>query len=157
MLDRRSGAMVLLTTRGGGDVDEKQIRAGAVDAADSRRVFAQRSADHGRSWSRPREITAEVKLPDWRRYATGSGHGLRQVAPASSLSSRWFPRSRSSVPPSSMCGRGGHRTVRSFGEISSRAGWRSDPRSAVLTLHTYPRRNYVMIPRRPSGQFLERV
>jgi sialidase-1 len=36
----------------------------------------QHSDDDGRTWSAPREITAEAKLPNWRWYATGPGHAI---------------------------------------------------------------------------------
>ncbi|MFL6118275.1 exo-alpha-sialidase [Actinophytocola sp.] len=80
------GTVVLLTTRNG-RVAEKDIMSGTVSAADSRRVFVQRSTDSGRTWSREKEITATAKQADWRWYATGPGHAIvlrggRIVVPA---------------------------------------------------------------------------
>lgn len=41
------------------------------------RVFVIHSDDHGATWSERREITAEVKLPDWGWYATGPVHSIQ--------------------------------------------------------------------------------
>ncbi|WP_394838078.1 glycoside hydrolase [Pendulispora rubella] len=70
-----NGDIVLLTTRNG-RVTEKQIMSGAASAADTRRVFVQRSTDGGRSWSPARDITADTKAANWRWYATGPGHAI---------------------------------------------------------------------------------
>lgn len=43
----------------------------------NRDVFVTRSLDDGRSWSRPEEITKQVKRPDWTWYATGPGIGIQ--------------------------------------------------------------------------------
>jgi hypothetical protein len=42
-----------------------------------RRVFVQASDDNGATWSAAREITDQVKRPNWRGYATGPGHGIQ--------------------------------------------------------------------------------
>ncbi|MFJ4849088.1 MULTISPECIES: exo-alpha-sialidase [unclassified Streptomyces] len=76
VVDGRSGRVVLLTTRNAGTAQEQQIMSGAVSPKDSRRVYVQSSADAGATWSRPREITDQAKLPGWRWYATGPGHGV---------------------------------------------------------------------------------
>lgn len=44
---------------------------------DNDRVFVTHSADHGASWANPREITADVKRPEWGWYATGPVHGIQ--------------------------------------------------------------------------------
>lgn len=41
------------------------------------RVFVISSNDHGRTWSKPRDITADVKRPAWGWYATGPGHAIQ--------------------------------------------------------------------------------
>ncbi|MEV0778010.1 sialidase family protein [Streptomyces sp. NPDC050428] len=74
------GRLVLLTTRNGGDATESAIMTGQVSPEDGRRVFVQSSADAGATWSAPREITEQVKRPDWRWYATGPGHGVELTA-----------------------------------------------------------------------------
>ena len=43
---------------------------------DTRRVFCLYSDDDGLSWSAPKEITSQVKDPEWTWYATGPGHAL---------------------------------------------------------------------------------
>ena len=76
VVDPRSGRIVLVTSYNSGAVTEGQIMRGEVTAAQSRRVFVQTSNDDGLSFSAPRDITAEVKLPGWRWYATGPGHAV---------------------------------------------------------------------------------
>ncbi len=76
VVDPASGDVVLLTTRQSGSVTQPEIEAGTVSAGNSRRVYVQRSADAGATWSRAREITRSVKPSGWRWYATGPGHGI---------------------------------------------------------------------------------
>jgi sialidase-1 len=40
-------------------------------------VLVLSSSDNGRSWSKPREITADVKEGNWNWYATGPGNGIQ--------------------------------------------------------------------------------
>ena len=70
------GRILLLTCTNAGAVSEDDIVTGRADARQTRRVFVQHSDDDGVSWSAPREITAQVKRPGWRWYATGPGPGL---------------------------------------------------------------------------------
>lgn len=42
----------------------------------NRQVLVSRSDDDGQSWSPPRDITDDVKKPDWGWYATGPGNGI---------------------------------------------------------------------------------
>ncbi|MCS0601450.1 glycoside hydrolase [Streptomyces sp. LP11] len=76
VVDPRTGAVVLVTCANSGSVTEDRIMRGEVTPAQGRRVFVQRSWDDGRHFGRLREITARVKRPDWRWYATGPGHAL---------------------------------------------------------------------------------
>jgi sialidase-1 len=76
VVDPATGRIVLLTCQNGGTVSETQILKGQVTAEQSRRVFVQDSADDGVTWSARREITDEVKLANWRWYATGPGHAV---------------------------------------------------------------------------------
>ncbi|MFD8303374.1 exo-alpha-sialidase [Streptomyces sp. NPDC059690] len=76
VVDPRTGAIVLVTSYNSGAVTEAQIMRGETTPEQSRRVFVQRSPDDGRGFSAPRDITAQVKRPDWRWYATGPGHAL---------------------------------------------------------------------------------
>lgn len=75
VFDRQTGAIELLMTWNRGEDTEPRI----IDqtSRDSRRVWATRSADDGRTWAPPREITADVKRPDWTWYATGPGAGIQ--------------------------------------------------------------------------------
>jgi sialidase-1 len=93
----RNGDLVLLTVHNG-PVSEKQIMSGQASDQDTRRVFVQRSADNGRTWSAARDITADTKLPGWRWYATGPGHAtlLRRGAHAGRIV---VPANHSSSPP----------------------------------------------------------
>ncbi|MCX4880684.1 exo-alpha-sialidase [Streptomyces sp. NBC_00847] len=76
VLDPHTGAVVLVTSYNSGAVTEAQIMRGEVTPEESRRVFVQRSSDDGRHFTAPRDITAEVKPPNWRWYATGPGHAV---------------------------------------------------------------------------------
>ena len=40
-------------------------------------VFMMSSSDDGRTWTKPRDITADVKKSDWTWYATGPGNGIQ--------------------------------------------------------------------------------
>jgi sialidase-1 len=57
--DRDTGIVWLLLTR------------------DNVEIFALNSADDGLTWSAPRNITAQAKMPDWEWVATGPGHGIQ--------------------------------------------------------------------------------
>ncbi|MFF7973302.1 exo-alpha-sialidase [Streptomyces sp. NPDC007905] len=76
VVDPRTGEVVLVTSYNSGSVTEAQIMRGEAAPEQSRRVFVQRSPDDGRHFTLPRDITAEVKPPHWRWYATGPGHAL---------------------------------------------------------------------------------
>jgi sialidase-1 len=76
VIDPATGRIVLVTCQNAGTVTETQILKGQVTADQSRRVFVQDSTDDGQSWSARREITGDVKLPNWRWYATGPGHAI---------------------------------------------------------------------------------
>lgn len=41
------------------------------------RVFITSSSDDGKTWSKPTEITKDVKADDWTWYATGPVHGIQ--------------------------------------------------------------------------------
>jgi sialidase-1 len=122
-----TGDLVVVSCRNGGAVDEAQIMRGEVSAEDSRRVYVQRSADGGLSWTAPDEITAQVKAPDWRWYATGPGHG---VATASG---------RLVIPANHSAGDryGGHAIFSDDGGVTWRIGFvDSDPGGSVRANET---------------------
>lgn len=75
VVDQITGDIWLLTTWNLGSDHERDIMAGT--SKDTRRVFATRSSDDGRSWSKPVEITDAVKKPHWRWYATGPVNGIQ--------------------------------------------------------------------------------
>ncbi|MEU9475215.1 sialidase family protein [Streptomyces sp. NPDC048191] len=72
-----TGRVLLVHVRAAATATEAAILRGQVTDADGRRVWVQHSDDDGVSWSAPREITAQVKKPGWRWYATTPGHALR--------------------------------------------------------------------------------
>ncbi|MFF8949113.1 exo-alpha-sialidase [Streptomyces sp. NPDC014940] len=76
VVDPRTGAVVLVTSFNAGSATEARIMRGEVAPGQGRRVFVQRSLDDGRRFTTPRDITAAVKPPRWRWYATGPGHAL---------------------------------------------------------------------------------
>jgi sialidase-1 len=121
VVDPRSGDVVLLTTRSAGDATEERILRGEVAAADSRRVWMQRSVDGGVTWTPARELTASTKRPDWRWYATGPGHALalRQGPHAGRLV---VPANHST----SSAGHGGHLLLSDDGGRSWRIGAQDD-------------------------------
>jgi sialidase-1 len=43
----------------------------------NKQVLMMRSADDGKTWSRPADITRDVKKPNWTWYATGPGVGIQ--------------------------------------------------------------------------------
>ena len=75
VVDRETGTIWLVMTWNRGDDHENQIIAGT--SKDTRRIFVSSSGDDGRTWSRPREITADVKSTNWTWYATGPGNGIQ--------------------------------------------------------------------------------
>ena len=75
VVDRKTGAIVLLMTRNPGKVTERQIVEGTGNG--TRTVWLSRSTDEGVTWTPPVEITSTTKAPDWTWYATGPGNGIQ--------------------------------------------------------------------------------
>jgi len=75
VVDRKTGTIWLFSTWNRGDDRESMIIAG--NSRDTRRVFVASSTNEGVSWSKPVEITSDVKSPDWTWYATGPGSGIQ--------------------------------------------------------------------------------
>ncbi|HDP34312.1 MAG TPA: glycosyl hydrolase family protein [Candidatus Hydrogenedentes bacterium] len=75
VVDRDTGVIWLLMTWNRGDDHEKDIIA--LKSEDTRRVFVTHSTDEGRTWSKAREITSDVKQDNWTWYATGPGNGIQ--------------------------------------------------------------------------------
>lgn len=70
-----SGRILLLTCWNKGETWESGMSSGYC--ANSRRIFIMHSDDDGRTWTLPREITRQVKNPEWSWYATGPGAGIQ--------------------------------------------------------------------------------
>jgi sialidase-1 len=77
VVDAETGTTWLFSTWNAGDDHERQIIDG--QSKDTRRVFVMSSTDDGRTWSKPKDVTADVKRPDWTWYATGPGSGIQIV------------------------------------------------------------------------------
>ena len=75
--DQSTGKIWLISTWNLGTDHEKQIVDGS--ARDGRHVYTLSSDDDGISWSKPTEITSQVKKPGWTWYATGPCHGVQIV------------------------------------------------------------------------------
>jgi sialidase-1 len=75
VVDAKTGAIVLLLTHNLGSDTQKMIEQRT--AKGSRTVWLSRSEDDGATWSKPAEITKDVKKADWTWYATGPGVGIQ--------------------------------------------------------------------------------
>ncbi|MGW2699276.1 sialidase family protein [Streptomyces sp. NPDC001340] len=72
-----TGRILLVHVRAAAAATEAAILRGQISDADGRRVWVQHSDDDGATWSKAKEITAQVKKPGWRWYATTPGHALQ--------------------------------------------------------------------------------
>lgn len=82
-----TGRILLVYIRNHATATEAAILRGEVGDADGRRIWVRYSDDDGVTWSSSKEITAQVKRPGWRWYATTPGHAIqlstgRVVVPA---------------------------------------------------------------------------
>ncbi|MDB5111642.1 MAG: Exo-alpha-sialidase [Mucilaginibacter sp.] len=73
--DIATGKIWLVCSWNSGIEHEKKIRD--KTSKYGRRVFTLSSDDEGKTWSAPKEITQQVKMPDWTWYATGPCHGVQ--------------------------------------------------------------------------------
>lgn len=73
--DAKTGRIYLLSTWNLGEDREPDIIK--QKSKDTRRVFVLVSADEGKTWSEPEEITSAVKRDNWTWYATGPCHGIQ--------------------------------------------------------------------------------
>lgn len=73
--DKNNNRIIVLSTWNLGSDHEKDIIAST--SKDTRRVFTLTSDNEGETWSAAREITADVKLPNWTWYATGPCNGIQ--------------------------------------------------------------------------------
>jgi sialidase-1 len=79
IVDEETGDIILLSTWNLGSDHESRIIQQTSE--DTRRIFVLKSEDEGKTWSKPREITKDVKLPNWTWYATGPGSGIQLTSP----------------------------------------------------------------------------
>lgn len=71
--DRETGTIWLILCGNAEDGHEKDILAGKA----AREVLVMKSEDDGATWSEMRDITSDVKRPDWTWYATGPCHAIQ--------------------------------------------------------------------------------
>ncbi len=75
VVDAKTGTIWLLLTHNLGQDSEAMILD--KTAKGTRTVWVSHSTDDGETWTAPREITADVKKPEWTWYATGPGIGIQ--------------------------------------------------------------------------------
>src|SRR5262249_329924 len=75
VVEPESGTIWLLMTHNLGPDTEAQILAGTSKG--TRTVWLTKSTDDGVTWSKPIDITRDVKKTDWTWYATGPGVGIQ--------------------------------------------------------------------------------
>lgn len=80
VVDEQSGDIVLLSTWNLGEDEEWEIIAGKSNS--SRRIFVLRSSNEGLNWTKPVEITSNVKSENWTWYATGPVNGIQLAHPS---------------------------------------------------------------------------
>lgn len=91
VVDQETGTICLLLTHNLGKDTEAKIVGGTSEG--SRTAWVSKSTDDGVTWTKPVEITKDVKKPDWTWYATGPGIGIqtksgRLVIPCDSKSDK---------------------------------------------------------------------
>ncbi|MCC6143270.1 MAG: exo-alpha-sialidase [Candidatus Hydrogenedentes bacterium] len=74
VVDRKTGVVWLFFCKNEGDAVEPRILAGEAPA---RSVWVTSSKDNGLTWAEPVDLSPTLRLPDWRWYATGPGHGIQ--------------------------------------------------------------------------------
>lgn len=75
VVDQKTGTIWLLMTHNLGTDHESAIKNRT--AAGTRTVWVTKSDDDGATWSKPLDITATTKKPEWTWYATGPGAGIQ--------------------------------------------------------------------------------
>jgi sialidase-1 len=78
VVERSTGTIWLLLTYNLGKDTEKTIRDGTSKG--TRGVWVTKSDDDGKTWSKPADITKDVKDPKWTWYATGPGVGIQTTS-----------------------------------------------------------------------------
>jgi len=75
VVDAKTGTTWLLLTHNLGADTEAALVSGK--SRGTRTVWVMKSTDDGATWSKPAEITKDVKKPHWSWYATGPGIGIQ--------------------------------------------------------------------------------
>ena len=75
VIDQTTGRIILMMTWNLGTADESDIIKHDFD--DTRRPYMCYSDDDGLTWSKPVDLTATCKDPDWGWYATGPGVAIQ--------------------------------------------------------------------------------
>lgn len=75
VVDRESGRIVLFSSWSLGEDEFESIFRS--EGKDTRRIFIFYSEDDGKSWTPPKEITRDIKLPEWDYYGIGTGSGMQ--------------------------------------------------------------------------------
>lgn len=68
VVDAETGTIWLVMNRSSG------AKSGERTACD---IFIMSSSDEGKTWSKPRDISKDVKRPGWKHYAEGPGIGIQ--------------------------------------------------------------------------------
>lgn len=75
VVDEATGTIWLFLTWNYGPDHESKIMTG--ESRYPRKVFVTHSKDDGRTWSVPEDLSATLRHPDWRWYATGPCNGIQ--------------------------------------------------------------------------------
>jgi sialidase-1 len=75
VVDRSTGTIWMLMTHNLGEDREPELTHGTSKG--TRTVWVTSSDDDGITWASPREITNDIKKPEWTWYATGPGVGIQ--------------------------------------------------------------------------------
>ena len=75
VVDESTGRIWLPMTWNHGKDPQRKIEA--KTSTDTRRVYITYSDDDGKTWAKPKEITAAAKKPEWTWYATGPGNAIQ--------------------------------------------------------------------------------
>lgn len=78
VVERSTGTIWLLLTHNPGKDTERTIRDGTSKG--TRGVWVIKSEDDGVTWSKPADITKDVKEAHWTWYATGPGVGIQTTS-----------------------------------------------------------------------------